>query len=368
MTKRGIQIGKRSIAAICLAGALSLSLLACGSTGSKTEENKSQVKQEDSKSKEDKEKQEKVAETTLMDWNPKDNFGVYFLGCGKSYEELVNSAASDDGKQDGIKLALDYFPEMENIKTVTYDTKAEGDGSFYLVLPHYIGQRFTFTGLELVDGDLAVSKEIPTGEYTADGNPFLVRCNASDIYSDVIIQATVPDGTVYGPSKKTATFAPYESLRDGHITNEVFKDSKYETSEEGVRLLRLAPLDQNELNEVLNACIGYSGTAGGSLKVVSGTANLMYYSRNNVVDRMEDGALLNYVQTWYDGLSEDQKEDFKSSRTEVSSTGDSILSKDASLQGSIQASGVEDIVTELLNLGDSKSSWESMKTALTDVE
>ncbi len=77
------------------------------------------------------------------------------------------------------------------------------DGDYYLVIPRYSG-----TALELFVNDVETSEgslllEVP------DCGPFIVQCNASDVFEDATIRLT-HEGT-------TAEFSPFISLMDGSV-------------------------------------------------------------------------------------------------------------------------------------------------------
>ncbi|MBC8536504.1 hypothetical protein [Feifania hominis] len=76
-------------------------------------------------------------------------------------------------------------------------------GDYYLVIPRYDGME-----LKLYENDLNSSQ--PTLVYEdPDCEPFILQCNASDIFADATIRLT------YGDSE--AEFSPFLSLKDGSL-------------------------------------------------------------------------------------------------------------------------------------------------------
>ena len=77
------------------------------------------------------------------------------------------------------------------------------DGDFYLIIPRYDGME-----LALCRNDLETSQ--PNLIYQdPDCRPFILQCNASDIFADATIRLTYKD--------ETAEFSPFISLKDGSV-------------------------------------------------------------------------------------------------------------------------------------------------------
>ena len=77
------------------------------------------------------------------------------------------------------------------------------DGDYYLVIPRYSGMK-----LALYHNDIETLE--PTLLYEdPDCRPFILQCNASDIFADATISLT------YG--EETAEFSPFISLKDGSV-------------------------------------------------------------------------------------------------------------------------------------------------------
>ncbi len=76
-------------------------------------------------------------------------------------------------------------------------------GDYYLVIPRYDGMELT-----LCRNDLETSQPILIYE-DPDCRPFLLQCNASDIFADATIRLTYKGETV--------EFCPFLSLKDGSV-------------------------------------------------------------------------------------------------------------------------------------------------------
>lgn len=96
------------------------------------------------------------------------------------------------------------------------------DGDYYLVIPRYSGMK-----LALYHNDIETLE--PTLLYEdPDCRPFILQCNASDIFADATISLT------YG--EETAEFSPFISLKDGSV----------EIGDQGLDLTRSAQTPQTE--------------------------------------------------------------------------------------------------------------------------
>lgn len=96
------------------------------------------------------------------------------------------------------------------------------DGDYYLVIPRYSGMK-----LALYHNDIKTLE--PTLLYEdLDCQPFILQCNASDIFADATISLT------YG--EETAEFSPFISLKDGSV----------EIGDQGLDLTRGAETQQAE--------------------------------------------------------------------------------------------------------------------------
>lgn len=76
-------------------------------------------------------------------------------------------------------------------------------GDFYLVIPRYAGMELTLYRNDMETMDPLLLYEDP------DCTPFILQCNASDIFADATIRLS------YG--EETAEFSPFISLKDGAV-------------------------------------------------------------------------------------------------------------------------------------------------------
>lgn len=76
-------------------------------------------------------------------------------------------------------------------------------GDYYLVIPRYAGMK-----LSLYRNDMETSEPILLYE-DPDCKPFILQCNASDIFADATIRLSYEE--------ETAEFSPFISLKDGSV-------------------------------------------------------------------------------------------------------------------------------------------------------
>lgn len=97
---------------------------------------------------------------------------------------------------------LDYYVEryLDHDRLPIHYLSA---GDYYLVIPRYAGME-----LSLYRNDLETSQPILIYE-DPDCQPFILQCNASDIFADATIRLTYEG--------ETAEFSPFISLKDGSV-------------------------------------------------------------------------------------------------------------------------------------------------------
>ena len=76
-------------------------------------------------------------------------------------------------------------------------------GDFYLVIPRYDGMALALSCSDIETLQSTLIYEDP------DCRPFLLQCNASDIFADAVIRLTYQDEIV--------EFSPFLSLKDGSV-------------------------------------------------------------------------------------------------------------------------------------------------------
>lgn len=77
------------------------------------------------------------------------------------------------------------------------------NGDYYLVIPRYSGMKLSLYRNDIETLQPALIYEDP------DCEPFILQCNASDIFADATIQLTYENETV--------EFSPFISLKDGSV-------------------------------------------------------------------------------------------------------------------------------------------------------
>ena len=129
-------------------------------------------------------------------------YAVAHLG----YQEIENLEFYAEQYLDSNELPVHYF----------------SDGDYYLVIPRYSGMK-----LALYHNDIETLE--PTLLYEdPDCQPFILQCNASDIFADATISLTYEE--------ETAEFSPFISLKDGSV----------EIGDQGLDLTRSAETQQTE--------------------------------------------------------------------------------------------------------------------------
>lgn len=97
---------------------------------------------------------------------------------------------------------LDFYVE-QYLDGDQIPTHYLSSGEYYLVIPRYTGMT-----LQLYQNDIETSEPILRFE-DPDGQPFLLQCNASDIFADAVIRLSY--------AGKETEFSPFISLKDGSI-------------------------------------------------------------------------------------------------------------------------------------------------------
>ena len=97
---------------------------------------------------------------------------------------------------------LDFYVEqyLDSNELPTHYLSA---GDYYLVIPRYPGMAMSLYQNDMETMDSVLVYEDP------DCRPFIIQCNASDIFADATIRLT------YG--EETVEFSPFISLMDGSV-------------------------------------------------------------------------------------------------------------------------------------------------------
>ena len=148
---------------------------------------------------------------------------LLFGGCGQSGSTAESGNAGSTvsvSKRDSIPFeegqlyaaaylgyqttdGLDYYTDRY-LDSGVLPTHYVSGGDYYLVIPRYDG-----TAVSLYVNDIETS--LSTLRFQdPDCGPFLIQCNASDIFTDITVSLEY-DG-------KTAEFSPFISLKDGTLS------------------------------------------------------------------------------------------------------------------------------------------------------
>ena len=116
------------------------------------------------------------------------------------YEEGQLYAAAYLGYQETGELESYAEQYLDSDKIPTHYIS---NGDYYLVIPRYAG-----TALKLYRNDLETSQPVLIYE-DPDCGPFVLQCNASDIFADATIRLEYEE--------EAAEFSPSISLKDGSV-------------------------------------------------------------------------------------------------------------------------------------------------------
>ena len=97
---------------------------------------------------------------------------------------------------------LDYYAE-HYLDSDALPIHYLSDGDYYLVIPRYDGMYLTLSQSDIETLGSVLIFEDP------DCRPFIIQCNASDIFADAVIHLS------YG--EEETEFSPFISLKDGSI-------------------------------------------------------------------------------------------------------------------------------------------------------
>lgn len=165
--------------------------------------------------------------------------GVAFIGYVNSESTEADLRAYLAGSETGKK-----YPFLSSAPLVI----TEGQELYAIVPPNKKATITVYPSSVTEDGEYADDRSNPLciGE---PGEPLLLRCNLSEIYSNVLISATDGGGAVL--------FRPSVSLKDGHLTNDlpVYDFSIYEETPDE-RSVQIATEILLEADEVKNAVKG----------------------------------------------------------------------------------------------------------------
>ena len=132
-------------------------------------------------------------------------------GCGAERGTSSRQDAIPFGEDQTYAVAYLGYQQMDDLDFYAQQYLDSADlpihyisaGDYYLVIPRYAG-----TGLHLYRNDLDTSQPILIYE-DPDCGPFILQCNASDIFADATVRLTFEG--------EYAEFSPFISLRDGSV-------------------------------------------------------------------------------------------------------------------------------------------------------
>ncbi|MFI3227922.1 MAG: hypothetical protein R3Y09_11035 [Clostridia bacterium] len=135
---------------------------------------------------------ENFLETSNIDWQGDELYAVLFLGYGLEiydYQEYIDV----------------YFDENSQIQQAY---QFDGDEN-YLVIPRYPEKATKIVKYELVGDDFETGDTIYE---IKDKNHFVIKCNVSDLYPNIVIQTETDD--------ELFEFSPRISLENGEIVED----------------------------------------------------------------------------------------------------------------------------------------------------
>lgn len=97
---------------------------------------------------------------------------------------------------------LDHYVQryLDGVQPPVYTVS---DGDYYLVIPRYDGMALTLSAIDLETSQTRLLFEDP------DCGPFLLQCNASDVFADACVRLSLGGEAV--------EFSPFISLKDGSL-------------------------------------------------------------------------------------------------------------------------------------------------------
>lgn len=186
--------------------------------------------------------------------------GVAFIGYVNSESTEADLRAYLAGSETGKK-----YPFLSSAPLVI----TEGQELYAIVPPNKKATITVYPSSVTEDGEYADDRSNPLciGE---PGEPLLLRCNLSEIYSNVLISATDGGGAVL--------FRPSVSLKDGHLTNDlpVYDFSIYEETpdERSVQIATEILLEADEVKDAVKGGMKIMYT--GDTQMIEGRTCLLF--------------------------------------------------------------------------------------------
>ena len=186
--------------------------------------------------------------------------GVAFIGYVDSESSEVDLRAYYAGSETGKA-----YPDLVHAPLYM----AEGQELYAIIPPNDKGTIIVYPSTMTDDGEYADDKSNPLciGE---PGEVLLLRCNLSEIYSNVLIAVTDGGGAVL--------FRPSVSLKDGHLTNDlpVYDFSIYEETpdERSVQIATEILLEADEVKDAVKGGMKIMYT--GDTQMIEGRTCLLF--------------------------------------------------------------------------------------------
>lgn len=113
--------------------------------------------------------------------------GQWYAAAYLGYQQIYDLDVYAERYLDHDNLPIHYF----------------SSGDYYLVIPRYAGMSLSLFQNDIVTGETVLRFEDPNCQ------PFILQCNASDIFADAVIRLTYEG--------ESTEFSPFISLKDGEL-------------------------------------------------------------------------------------------------------------------------------------------------------
>jgi hypothetical protein len=121
-----------------------------------------------------------------------------------------------------------------------------------------------------------------------------------------------------------------------------------------------ASTSQNiSLPDALNACLGWGGDAGSSLKSMIAACSLLDWAEDNGAAKADSAELAAEVQSWLNGLDSDQRANMSENWEGISANADTVVSDPASVADLLDCAGNPN-----RHASYTSANWEALKAAV----
>ena len=125
--------------------------------------------------------------------------------------------------------------------------------------------------------------------------------------------------------------------------------------------------DVKEVSEYLSSGVGIMGTAGGSLKAVAASVDLLEMADEYMVATCDAITLKEKIQTWYDGISDDERAEYKESFAGIAANAEGIINGDEFLTGLLEDSGVSERAEKVKSKEFIAENFAALKEIISNV-